>query len=634
VIAFSLLAATAAAGLATRSYWWGAISGRSAQTEWSQVQLATAIQGPFLVNVAVQGIVDSLKNAQLVSNVEGQTTIISIVPEGTWVKAGEVVCELESSALVDKAKQQEISVTIAESAETEAAQGVKITESSNTSLIAAAERALTLAKLDLEKYIEGEFPQKKNALAGTVQLKKEELVRAEENYEFTRRMSRKGYRNQNDVEGSRIAVKKAKLELAAAEEELNVLETYLFKRTKTELEANALELVRELERVKLQAEAEMAKAQKQLQTRQQALTSEREILDKLRRQIEACTLRAPQDGQVVYANIDSSSRRSDGSGAIELRATVRERQPIINLPDVTQMKVECRIHESLIASIREGVPARIRLVSFPDQIFNGKVTAVSSVAMSGRWPNTDLREYKTEITLTDEIDKIKLLRPGLTAQVELVVDSRSDVLQVPIQCIVTVGSSNYVYVMTAAGPLRKDVKVGANNVSHMEIVDGVAADDRVVQNPRHIFEDEIHQLEAELAARRAKEQPDTPAAGGGPPAGGPEGGRPDGAAGGRPGPRGAPGSGAPGGGAPGAGAGGPGAGGPGGGRPSPEAMIANSDQDGDGKLSEAEIPERMKARFAEIDANKDGFLTREELQANFQSRQGGAGGGGPRPPMN
>jgi HlyD family secretion protein len=597
-------------GIATRSYWWGAITGGSGSRDWSHLQLATAVRGPFLVNIQVQGYVDSLKNATLASKVEGTTTIISIVPEGTWVKAGEVVCELDSSSLVDKAKSQEISVTIAESAETEALQGVKITETANQSNIAAAELALKLAQLDLEKYINGEYPQQYNALSGQVQLKAEELVRAEENYEFTRRMSRKGYRNQNDVEAARIAVKKAKLELAAAEEQLNVLETYTKKRTEAELRAKADELVRELDRVKLQAEAEMAKAQKLLQTRQQTLASEREILAKLREQIEACTLRAPQDGQVVYANLDSSSRRSDGSGGIELGAQVRERQAIINLPDITHMKVDCRIHESLIASVREGVPARIRIVSFPDDVFNGKVTAVSSVAMTGRWPNTDLREYRTEITLTDDVEKIKRLRPGLTAMVELLVDSRSDVLQIPIQCIVTVGPHNYVYVMTPSGPERREVRVGLNNTSHMEILEGLQANDRVVQNPRHAFEDEIHKLEAELANKRAAESTvgavpaETAPAGQAPtrPAG-----PPNGAAAGE-GPR------RP------------------GGRPSPDALIAENDKNADGKLSPDEVPPQMAANFAEIDANSDGFITKEELQARFQARAGGGGNAGPRSP--
>ena len=545
------------------------------------------------------------------------------------MKTGEVVCELDSSQLVDKAKQQEIAVTVAESAETESSTGVKITETTNQSTIAAAELALKLADLDLEKYIEGEYPQQLNKLKGAVELAKEQLIRSEETYDFTRRMSRKGFRNANDVEAARIKVKQSKLDLDAADEELKVLETYTKRRTEEELNAQAKELVRELERVKLSADAEMVTAQKLLQTRQQTLASEREILAKLKAQVESCTLRAPQDGQVVYANLDSGSRRSDGSGGIELGAQVRERQAIINLPDISQMKVECRVHESLISTVREGVKARIRIISFPDRVFNGKVTTVSSVAMSGRWPNTDLREYRTEITLTDDIETIKLLRPGLTAMVELLVDSRSGVLQVPIQSIVTIGAQNYVYVLTSAAPERKEVKIGLNNSSHMEILEGVEAGQQVVQNPRHAFEDDISQLEAELEAERAKKSAEAGDAAGVVPGGGAAGG---------PGGAGGPAAGPPGGGTPGAGGGPPGAGGgpPGGGsprgpggRPNPQAMIAASDKDGDGKLSESEVPEPMKASFAEIDADKDGFVTAEEMTARFARRQAEGGGGPP-----
>lgn len=60
-------------------------------------------------------------------------------------------------------------------------------------------------------------------------------------------------------------------------------------------------------------------------------------------------------------------------------------------------------------------------------------------------------------------------------------------------------------------------------------------------------------------------------------------------------------------------------------------MISSNDKDGDGKLSEVEAPEQMKANFAEIDADKDGFVTAEEMAARFARRQEGGGppGGAP-----
>jgi HlyD family secretion protein len=69
-----------------------------------------AKKGPFEITVTERGTLDSMKNAVLSSKVEGATTIISIVPEGTTVNAGDLVCELDSSTLTDKETAQEILV--------------------------------------------------------------------------------------------------------------------------------------------------------------------------------------------------------------------------------------------------------------------------------------------------------------------------------------------------------------------------------------------------------------------------------------------------------------------------------------------------------------------------------------------
>lgn len=88
---------------------------------------------------------------------------------------------------------------------------------------------------------------------------------------------------------------------------------------------------------------------------------------------------------------------------------------------------------------------------------------------------------------------------------------------------------------------------------------------------------------------------------------------------------------APGGSGPGAG-GGPGGGGPGGGPGggggfNPEAMFAERDADGDGKLTGEEISDRMRQNLAAIDTDGDGSVSKEELVARM-SQFGGRGGRG------
>ena len=74
-------------------------------------------------------------------------------------------------------------------------------------------------------------------------------------------------------------------------------------------------------------------------------------------QIAACKIRSSQDGQVVYANVKDG--RSSEKVVIMEGASVRERQAIINLPDLDNMKVSARIHESRISMIQAFVPGII-----------------------------------------------------------------------------------------------------------------------------------------------------------------------------------------------------------------------------------------------------------------------------------
>jgi len=544
----------------------------------------------------VQGFLDSRKNAVLSSKVEGTTTIISIVPEGTWVTAGEVVCELDSSTLKENAKQQEITTTQAEATMATAREKLEIQKTQNDSDIAAANLKSELAQLDFEKYEKGEYPQQEQQLKGDVKIAEEDLIRARETMLFTASQVKKGYASQNELNASRIAVQQAELKLRGSEELLNVLQNFTYKRTIAELKANALESERELARVRLKASSAQTQCEKEADAARLTYDVEREKLVRLHTQIEACTIRAPQDGEVVYANMSSGGGRRSEQTLIEAGMTVRERQPIINLPDVNQMKVDCRIHESLIGSVRKNLPARIRVDAYPDETFQGVISHVSSVPMTGSWPNTDLREYQTEVHLIDDAERLRRLRPGLTSQVEILVDNRADVLQVPMQSIVNVHDRQVVFVFTGTTHERRFVKLGAANQSHLEILEGVKEGERVIMNPRSQYGNEIAALEAELNATNSKKQPVVEVA-------------PVVPADDTNNVKTSPGENslqmanaaevAP---------------------PRSGSFFAQFDKDGDGFITLEEAPEGMKARFATLDKDGDGKLTREELAAGRPPR--------------
>src|SRR5690606_6199260 len=147
-------------------------------------------------------------------------------------------------------------------------------------------------------------------------------TRKRESYEFTKRMAKKGYRSLSDLEAQRIAVTQAEIELKVQTVNLHVLENFTSKRDIAQLEANATELVRELERTKRKADAALTKAEDEFESRRLTMQVQREKYQEWLSQIQNCKLRAPQSGEVVYANQNSQSRRGSTEPDIYEGATV------------------------------------------------------------------------------------------------------------------------------------------------------------------------------------------------------------------------------------------------------------------------------------------------------------------------
>lgn len=569
-----------------------------------------AARKTFRLTVRERGTVDSLKSATVISEVDGSNTIITIVPEGTKVEEGDLLVELDSAAMVEEEKEGIIKVTNAEAALKKAQEGLEIQRRQNESDIAAAKLAVTLARLDLEKWRKGDFIQQQGVINGKIQLAEEELKRAKEVLEYSRRLARKGYKSQNELEADAIAVTKAQVNLDAAQAELDVLVNYTDPRTVEELRELADESVRALDRAERQASAAIAQFEADLKAAELTYEVETQDLAKDRAQLAACKIYAPQAGEVVYATGDD--RRSDSQQIAE-GTQVRERQEIIKLPDLTQMKVDLRIHESLISRVQPGLPARVRVDALPGKVFTGKVLSVSAVPVSGSWYRPDLKEYSGVVSIDYAPGEDIRLKPGLTADVEIIVQSRADVLQIPFQSVVSVGQQRFAYVLMPQGSQRREVLTGAANDTHIEILDGVDEGEKVILNPRTHFAEELAALEGPLGADGDDEEKESESGTASETSSGvsAQGSAPPKAAAG-----------------PGGNAGG-GEGRAGGGqRPDPAQVFARLDKNGDGALTKDEVQGPMASNFEAADKNGDGKLDQAEATEAFKAMRGQGGGGG------
>src|ERR1017187_4589010 len=158
---------------------------------------------------------------------------------------------------------------------------------------------------------------------------------------------------------------------------------------------------------------------------------------------------AMRPGLVVYGG-GGDEDYYGGEERIREGATVRERQSIITIPDMTKMSVRVKIHESYIKKVKKGQRARITVDAFPDTVLEGEVSKVGVLPDSqNRWMNPDMKVYLTTITINGTNDWLK---PGMSAKVEILANCLSNVVYVPVQAVSPSEGKQVCYVANGRKP--------------------------------------------------------------------------------------------------------------------------------------------------------------------------------------
>lgn len=229
----------------------------------------------------------------------------------------------------------------------------------------------------------------------------------------------------------------------------------------------------------LRTRSKLAQAQAKLESMEASFNLQKSHVDKLERQIAACTIRAPSPGIVIYgSSADWYQRRDD---PVEVGDAVHKGQKIFTIPNSNLMGVELRVHESSVNMVLPGQHATITIEAFPDRPFYGKVLKVAPLPDPQHgWFDPGVKVYTTQIAIDGSHD---VLKPGMSARVEILVDQLYDVKIVPVQVVANRGGKKLCYVATEKGPEEREVQTGAFNNTFVEIISGLEVGEKVLLNP-------------------------------------------------------------------------------------------------------------------------------------------------------
>ncbi|MEO5702355.1 MAG: efflux RND transporter periplasmic adaptor subunit [Gammaproteobacteria bacterium] len=150
---------------------------------------------------------------------------------------------------------------------------------------------------------------------------------------------------------------------------------------------------------------------------------------------------------------------------------VQPGEDIVNLEDISSLKLDFRVPETYLAKIAPDQTVEVHVDAFPDHGFKGNVYAIEpridevtrSILLRARIPNEDGR-----------------LRPGMFARVTLTLEQRPNALLIPEQALVPDGTARFVFRMVDGKAVRQKVIIGQRRSGEIEIQEGLNPGDTVV----------------------------------------------------------------------------------------------------------------------------------------------------------
>ena len=477
------------------------------------------------ITVTESGSTKANQTIDIRSEVYGEATIISIVPEGTYitqedVDAGKLLFELDSSSLVDRLKEEEKGLASDVAMLTEAQENYQIQQNQNESDITAAELAVQFGLLDLQSFLGKSASQKlldivakdpnvtietvtlvelfadANNLGGEalqtqqqsendILLARGQLEKATDVLTGTQKLYDANYASTLDLKSAQLDVQRYQVQKDSAEESLRLYKLYSLPKQTMQLLSDYREAQHELRRTEARARSRMAQAQARLSNADEEVSESTEDVQRREKQVAACTIKAPAPGLVVYGSTGSSYRSRD-SGPIQEGGKVYQRQKIISLPDTADLIVEIRVHEASVDKVRPGQRATITAEAFPDKILYGKVLSVAPLPDTQRsYLSPDVKVYITKVSIEGSP---AFLRPGMSAKAEILVEQLEDVVIVPVQVVANRSGRKVCYIATDSGPRERQVETGAFNDTFVEIVSGLEVGENVLMIPPRIID--------------------------------------------------------------------------------------------------------------------------------------------------
>lgn len=414
----------------------------------------TVVRTDLSVTVTANGELNSSENTVIECQLEqfsersaggsrigtsGRAMIIEIIPEGSVVKKGDLLCQIDGTEYEELIRQKEIEVQKAQAE------------------LQQSELDLQTAKIALTEFVEGTRIQQFQQYEGQIKLAESQFQRQQDRIDWSEKMLPLGYISQSSYEQEKLLFLSDKIALDRVRMAYENYKQYTVAKMTQTLET-------QVDRQLSTATFMRRRFERQLET-----------LETYKEQLANCTIRAPHAGYVIYAT--DRRRNEELAPGVE----VRQRMQMFYLPNLESMQVEALLNETVVERVKPGMPSLVRVTAFPEHVLPGRVVRVEQLPATDRNSRMkdDVRVYKAIIETTS----IPGLMPKMEAEVEIETERRPDSLVVPSEALAFERGSSFCYVTGPEGLYRRAVVARPGTVDSLQILDGLSEGEEVVLHP-------------------------------------------------------------------------------------------------------------------------------------------------------
>ena len=195
-------------------------------------------------------------------------------------------------------------------------------------------------------------------------------------------------------------------------------------------------------------------------------------VDLVKEKLSACKIHSPLNGIVVKRFLDE--------GELITASSMMKNEPLLLIQDLSMVKVKVAAGEKGLREIKKGQRAIVKVDTYPDKVFSGKVSKIGSfIEPLSRTAKVEIRVENFNY----------LLKGGMFARAEIIIQEKMDALLIPDEALLKDGDKKKVFVVDNNRAHIRDVKTGLKDSEKTEILEGLTEGEVVVITGSHRLKD-------------------------------------------------------------------------------------------------------------------------------------------------